>query len=120
MPRNPESRDLARAIRRKGIDLVHAHAQRLVKAAVVQTGPLVVELMRNDITIDDDHLILGAMMRWYDQQVGFTVGDMVLLTCLDDGDWYVHDVVTQSDLSALPTLVQDPAPLSDLPEPEAA
>lgn len=117
MARTPEARQLSRAIRRKGIDLVGAHGQRIVKALVAQIDPLVIELMRNDIAIDDDHLILGSMMRWYDAKVGFAVGDMVLVTRLDDGDWLVHEVVTQDNLSGLLSAPEPPTPLRDS-EPE--
>lgn len=102
MPPIPESKRLARAVRRHGIGLVGQYAQKVVKAQVVTASPLLVELLGNDVEIDAEHLLLGAWPRFFDRVWGIAPGDTVLLTRLNDGNWYVIDVLTQSDLAPVP------------------
>jgi hypothetical protein len=93
-----EARVLAQAIRRHGEGLVHYHGQRMVKALVQQTDPLVVELMHADVQIEEGHLLLGSWARWYDKRYGIKTDDTVVLVQLaQDDDWFVVDVVGNED-----------------------
>lgn len=95
MAQLPESKQMARAIRRHGIGLVGQHGQRMMKAQVLRTDPLAVELLTSDVQIEAEHLLLGSWVRYYDSRYGIATGDTVLLTRMDDGDWFVTDVVSQ-------------------------
>lgn len=97
MPSN-ETRHLARAVREHSRGAVSKLGQKIVKGAVVQESPLAVELFANDVIIHADFLILGAWPRYFDRIFGIKLNDTLLLTRLDDGDWYVIDVLSQSDL----------------------
>jgi hypothetical protein len=82
---------------------VHAHGSRFYKALVLTIAPadLTVELSANDVVIEADHLLLGAWPRWFDKVYGLKKGDTLIVTPLDDGDWFVFDVISQSDLDGM-------------------
>jgi hypothetical protein len=98
MTRLRETKELARAIRDHAMRNAVEHSRNLQKAIVLTVGPLTVELAAHDILVDEESLLLGAWPRLFDRLWGIAVGDTVLLEELDDGDWYLLDVVSQSDL----------------------
>lgn len=93
----PESKDLARAIRRHALGMVGTYSQKIVKADVVNTSPLAVELTGSGVVVEEEHLLLGAWVRYFDRRWQINEGDTVLMVRLADGDWYVSDVVSQDD-----------------------
>lgn len=107
MSRMAESKHLARAIREHTRNGVSKLGHKLVKATVTRINPLGVELMRSDIVIDEEHLLLSGWLRHFDSRWGIEVGDTLLMSQLDDGDWYVLDVVSQEefDLGDRPDLM---------------
>jgi len=100
MAQIPETRKLAQAMRRHAARQVAVSGAKFQKALVRKTNPspLVIELINHDVIIEHDHILLGAWPRWYDRQWGFKVGDTLLVTKLSDGDWYVFDVFSETDL----------------------
>jgi hypothetical protein len=98
MPQRPETREVARAVRdhvRRGVGV---HGQKLVKGLVRNLSPLQVELTSNDLILEEDSLLLGAWPRYFDKLFGIVEGDTFVLVQMDDGDWYVLDVISQSNL----------------------
>lgn len=93
----PEAKHLARAMRRHSEGAVRVHGQRIEKGLVAQIDPLVVSLIGHEVEIEADSLLLGVNVRIFDAQYGIAEGDTVLLSRLDDGDWFVIDVISDID-----------------------
>lgn len=97
MTQIPEAKALARAVRRHSQGAVRAHGQRIVKGLVAQLDPMVVSLVDHEVEIESDHLLLGVNARFFDAQYGIEEDDTLLLSRLDDGDWFVLDVISEAE-----------------------
>jgi hypothetical protein len=87
----------ARAIRRSGKRHHRADRREQQYAEVKSKSPLTADLHDSSIRLPREKLTLGQWARRYDRRRGIKVGDTLVVQPMPNGDWYVADVISDSD-----------------------
>lgn len=97
------SRDAARAaaaaIREGARRQVDRQRGGTARATVTRVSPLELDLHGSDLTLDADDVELSQDVRRYHASEGLKVGDVLVVTEVDEGDWIAQTVTSDSDVT---------------------
>jgi hypothetical protein len=94
-----EEAELARAMRRHTHRQIDGKVRQTEYAVVVDVEPVAAERTRGHEVLDEDDLVYGQNARAYDTYDGIAVGDTLVLNLMPNGDWFVHDVLSENEPS---------------------
>lgn len=92
------ARGVAEAIRKQARRQAHGLSRHLRYAIVRKEAPLKAELTDSHKLLDGDDLVLGQWARHYDTVYSIDKGDTLVVQLMDNGDYLVVDVVSDTQL----------------------